>query len=72
MEIFQWLTAKESESLDAATLEHAGEELADILQYVVRLSDILGIDLADALWSKLEANESRYSPDDIRGSAAKR
>jgi len=72
LEIFQWLTADESANLDETTLRHTGEELADILQYVVRLADVLGIDLTGAVWSKLRANETRYPAEEVRGSADKR
>ena len=72
VEIFQWLTPEESASLDADSLRHTGDELADILIYLVRLADVLGIDLAAAVDSKMRANEARYTVEASRGTAQKR
>ena len=48
------------------------EELADVLIYLVRLADVLGIDLLDAAAAKVAANAERYPADEVRGSSAKR
>ncbi len=72
VEIFQWLTAEESSSLDEEAIRHAGDELADIAIYLVRLADVLGIDLGEAVDRKMEANEARYTVEASRGSAQKR
>ncbi|KAL2531031.1 dCTP pyrophosphatase 1-like [Forsythia ovata] len=39
---------------------HVGEELSDVLLYLVRLSDICSIDLAKAALRKLELNAIKY------------
>ena len=67
LEIFQWLTPGESSDLDSQLLQHVGEELVDILQYVVRIADLLEIDLNDAFWAKFEENAARYPADEVRG-----
>lgn len=72
LEIFQWLTPEQSVVLDDATRRHTGEELVDILQYVVRIADLLNIDLEAAFWEKFEGNARRYPADEVRGSAEKR
>jgi len=72
IEIFQWLTPEQSSDLDGKTRQHAGEELVDILQYVVRIADILEIDLSEAFWTKFQQNAERYPADEVRGSAEKR
>jgi dCTP diphosphatase len=74
LEIFQWLTPEESARVmeDPARAQAVRNELADILQYVVRLADVAGIDLQDAVWEKLRANAVRYPADRVRGSAEKR
>jgi dCTP diphosphatase len=72
IEIFQWMTAEESADLDEGTRHHAGEELIDILQYVLRIADVLEIDLNDAFWAKFENNAKRYPVHEVRGSAEKR
>jgi NTP pyrophosphatase (non-canonical NTP hydrolase) len=35
------------------------EELADILAYLLHLSNILGLDLEDSFWKKEEENKKR-------------
>lgn len=72
LEVFQWLTPEQSIDLDVQTRHHAGEELVDILQYVVRIADLLDIDLGEAFWAKFERNAERYPADEVRGSAMKR
>jgi NTP pyrophosphatase (non-canonical NTP hydrolase) len=71
LEVFQWLTSEESGDLDAKRKRAAADELADVLQYVVRLADVLDVDLAEALWRKLHENEGRYPAADVTGSAVK-
>lgn len=71
VEHFQWLSEAESASLPAVQLREVEAELADILLYLVRLADRLGVDLAQAAWRKIERNESRYPADRVRGSAKK-
>jgi len=72
VEVFQWLTPDESAALDESALRHAGDELADVLIYLVRLADVLGIDLGEAVSSKMSDNETRYTVEASRGSAEKR
>ncbi len=72
MEHFQWLTEAQSAELPPDDRQAVGEELADILLYLVRLSDRLGIDLRAAALHKLEKNAARYPAEQVRGSAKKR
>ena len=46
-------------------------EIADIAIYVMRLADVLGINLAGAIEDKLRLNEQRYSVEQSRGNARK-
>lgn len=55
----------------AAEKEHLGEELSDVLLYLVRLSDVCGIDLPAACAAKVEKNAAKYPVDRARGSAQK-
>jgi len=71
MEHFQWLTEAQSAELLPDSLQAVGEELADILLYLVRLSDKLGIDLREAALLKLEKNALKYPAEQVRGSAKK-
>lgn len=71
MEHFQWLTALESENLTAEKKQAVAEELADILLYLVRISDKLDVDLQQAALAKLEKNALKYPEDQVFGSAKK-
>ena len=71
MEHFQWLTEEQSGNLDAAKKAVVAEELADILLYLVRLSDKLGVDLLNAALHKLEKNATKYPAEQVRGSSKK-
>ena len=70
-EIFQWLTPEQADQLDPQQRKHTTDELADVLIYLLRLADVLEIDLADALQNKLAANGSKYPVDQARGNATK-
>lgn len=71
VEIFQWLSAEESAALDEATRRRAAAELADILVYLVRLADRLGIDLLEAATHKMDENARKYPAPRVRGKALK-
>ena len=62
LEIFQWLTPEESEAAaaDPATRQHLGEEMADVLIYLLQLAHHTGIDLPAAVRDKLQRNALRY------------
>jgi NTP pyrophosphatase (non-canonical NTP hydrolase) len=59
---FQWLTPEESASVmhDPGTAADVKSELADVLQYLIRLADVLGVDLAGAVRAKMQINETRF------------
>ena len=71
IEHFQWLTAEESASLPAPVRDEVALELADVLLYLVRLGDVLGIDLAEAARRKIAINAQRYAVERVRGRAVK-
>jgi dCTP diphosphatase len=71
LEVFQWLTEAQSRSLGPEALAAAGEEIADVLLYLIRLGDQLGIDLAAAAHAKLDANDRKYPVDKARGNSRK-
>lgn len=60
VEIFQWLTPEESQNLDAARREHLGEEIADVLLYLLQIADHSCVDLGDAVERKLAKNALKY------------
>jgi NTP pyrophosphatase (non-canonical NTP hydrolase) len=73
LEIFQWLTVEESREVmkDARKAEAVRHEISDILFYLFRLADKLGVDLDDAFWEKQRLNAARYPADKVRGTARK-
>lgn len=60
VEHFQWLTPQQSQQLDADKLEQVRQECADILIYLTRLADMLGVDLVDAAYDKMVLNAVKY------------
>ncbi len=60
LEHFQWLTEDQSRRLDAATKEAVGQEIADVLLYLLQLADKLGLDVADEAHKKLVLNAVKY------------
>lgn len=72
-EIFQWMSAEESQQAGsaAATARAVRDELADVLIYLVRLADRLGVDLDEAVRTKMHSNAEKYPVDKVRGSSQK-
>src|SRR5438552_1231592 len=73
LELFQWMSDEQSRdaSSDLELMTRARDEVADVLIYLVRLADVLGIDLAEAADSKVERNALRYPVETSRGRSAK-
>lgn len=71
LEVFQWLTEAQSRSLTPEAQAAASEEIADVLLYLIRLGDQLGIDPIAAAQRKLVANAQKYPADKARGSSKK-
>ncbi|KAH0463603.1 hypothetical protein IEQ34_008185 [Dendrobium chrysotoxum] len=61
-EIFMWRgeVAKGLPNWKDSDKEHLGEELSDVLLYLIRLADICGIDLGDAAIKKIVKNAIKY------------
>jgi NTP pyrophosphatase (non-canonical NTP hydrolase) len=72
-EIFQWLTPDESADVmvEAISAGRVREEMADVLAYLLRLSDVLGVDLEDALAEKIIKNAVKYPVERARNVATK-
>ena len=68
MEHFQWPGAEESKALvenDAARAEIA-DELADVLIYALSFANSAGIDVSDAVFRKLDRNQTRFPVEVVR------
>ena len=72
-EIFQWRGEVPPQLPDWSPLEkeHLGEEMSDVLLYLVRLADVCGVDLSTAVMNKFEKNRAKYPVDKCRGSSKK-
>jgi len=71
MEHFQWKNKEEIESYIETNKDDVGEELADVLYWVLLMSYDLKIDILKALETKILKNESRYPVDKAKGKHTK-
>jgi len=71
MEHFQWLTPEAAAAPPDGTRDEIALEAADVLLYLLRLCDKLGIDLRQAAERKLALNEQKYPADKARGRSTK-
>ncbi|MFP3964650.1 nucleotide pyrophosphohydrolase [Actinomadura fulvescens] len=69
----QWLTPEESWNVmdDPKAGPRVQGELADVFLYLIRLADLLDVDLVESAAAKLAENAQRYDADAYRGSARK-
>ncbi|MBX3663210.1 MAG: nucleotide pyrophosphohydrolase [Burkholderiales bacterium] len=71
LECFQWLTPEQSARPGGAERRAIEEEMADVLLYLLRLSDVLGVDLPRAAQRKMAVNARKYPVALARGNARK-
>ena len=71
LEPFQWLDEAGARDLPPDTRAAVEQEMADVLLYLVRLADRLGVDLEQAAHAKIALNAVKYPVDKARGSAKK-
>ena len=71
LEHFQWLTPDQSMRLDAQTQLEVAQEIGDVLIYLTRLADVLGIDPLQAAFDKIELNAVKYPVDKSKGNNTK-
>jgi dCTP diphosphatase len=71
LEHFQWMTERESAKPTPEKLQQIQEEIGDVLIYLTRFADKLGVDPLDAAYKKLEINRQKYPVEKSRGSAKK-
>ena len=60
LEHFQWLTEAQSRELSPDKTAEVGAEAADVLLYLLQLTDKLGIDLIAAARAKMLVNSQKY------------
>jgi NTP pyrophosphatase (non-canonical NTP hydrolase) len=71
MELMQWRNGDELEKHLAENKQQLGEELADVLGWILLMAHDQEIDLADAFEKKIELNKRKYPVEKARGSARK-
>ena len=71
MEHFQWKNKEEIEKYIVEAKEDIGDELADVLYWVLLMSHDLKIDVLDALENKLKKNEAKYPVEKAKGKHTK-
>ncbi|WP_446215163.1 nucleotide pyrophosphohydrolase [Micromonospora sp. IBHARD004] len=71
---FQWLTPEQASAVmeDTEAAARVRAEIGDVMIYLTRLADVLGIDLVEAALTKLDEVAVRYPVHQVKGSAAKR
>jgi NTP pyrophosphatase (non-canonical NTP hydrolase) len=62
LEIFQWLTPEQAARVmeNESTAHRVRDEAADVMAYLLRFCDVLGVDLLKALEAKIDRNELRF------------
>ncbi len=71
VEQFQWDTPLESQQLGAEKREAVAHELADTFVYLLRIAEVLEIDLIEATNKKITLNAQKYPIEKAKGSNAK-
>jgi dCTP diphosphatase len=70
-EPFQWMTEAQSKQLSKEKRAQVTDELADVLIYLVRIADKLGVDLLTAARDKIDKNNKKYPVVKSKGSSKK-
>lgn len=70
---FQWTAddGVETALSDGEKMNAIESELADVFNYLLRLADVMNVNLESALRKKLEINSIRYPVDKSKGSSQK-
>ena len=71
VEHFQWDTDSESHQLSDEKREAVSHELADTFVYLIRIAEVLGIDLIDAANKKIALNILKYPVEKAKGNHVK-
>ena len=71
VEHFMWLSPAEADSLPTAARAEVELEMADILLFLLRLADRMGVDLVAAAERKLVLNAKKYPVEKAKGRATK-
>lgn len=71
LEIFQWLTDEQSNTLPEAKRAALSEEMADVFLYLLKLARKLDVDLIVAANAKIDKNALKYPVEKSKGRSDK-
>ncbi|MFK7873802.1 MAG: nucleotide pyrophosphohydrolase [Oligoflexales bacterium] len=72
MENFQWVSDSQASHISTPeTQQNIKEEIADIFCYLVRLADVLDINIQEAFMEKMELNRKKYPIELAKGRMTK-
>lgn len=71
LEHFQWKNKEEVEKYIKTNINDISEELADVLYWVLLMSNDLNVDIVDALEKKIMKNEEKYPVEKAKGKHTK-
>ena len=71
LEIFQWQKEEEHKNATEKEKEMIKDEIADILYYLVRISEKLNINIEEAFFNKMKKNREKYPKESVKGKAIK-
>ena len=71
LEIFQWREINSVDLKDLNLKEKIGDEVADIMLYLIRFSDIADINLEKVCLNKIKKNKKKYPISSSKGSSKK-
>lgn len=70
-ELFQWPTSavEEADRMESSLNQRAAEEISDVFLYLLRLADVLNIDLLSEAHAKLSAAALKFPRDEFTSRA---
>lgn len=71
LEHFQWCSERDSLALPPEKRRAVAHELCDVLMGVIRIADLLDVDLPAAFAEKMALNREKYPPEKVQGRAVK-
>ncbi len=66
LEHFQWVTPSDPE-INAEKRQEIGEEMADVMAYLLSLANVLNIDIASTMKAKMQKNRKKYPAEHFQG-----
>lgn len=67
LEHFQWKSKEEVDKYMKANREEVADELADVMYWILLMTNDLGIDIIDASYKKLKKNAAKYPIEKAKG-----